>query len=52
MHSYGDMNRVLITDDVDAQCVEMLVANGFRVEKDIQLAKQTQEQLTQRVQVR
>ena len=52
MNSYGDMNRVLITDDVDAQCVDMLVANGFSVEKDIKLAKQTQEQFIQRVQVR
>lgn len=51
MDSYGDMNRVLITDDVDAQCVDMLVGNGFLVEKDIKLAKQPVEQLIKRVQV-
>jgi len=51
MDSYDDMNRVLITDDVDSQCVDMLVANGFSVEKDIKLAKQPQEQLIKRVQV-
>lgn len=50
MDSYGDMNRVLITDDVDSQCVDMLIANGFAVEKDIKLAKQ-QEQLIQKMQV-
>ncbi|CAF1316210.1 unnamed protein product [Adineta steineri] len=50
MDSYDDMNRVLITDDVDSQCVDMLVANGFSVEKDIKLAKQPQEQLIKRVQ--
>lgn len=49
MDSYGDMNRVLITDDVDSQCVDMLVANGFNVEKDIKLAKQ-QEQLIKKMQ--
>lgn len=51
MNSYDDMNRVLITDDVDSQCIDMLVAHGFSVEKDIKLAKQTQEQLIKRVQV-
>jgi hypothetical protein len=51
MDSYDTMNRVLITDDVDSQCVDMLVANGFSVEKDIKLAKQPQEQLIKRVQV-
>ncbi len=51
MDSYDNMNRVLITDDVDSQCVDMLVANGFLVEKDIKLAKQPQEQLIKRVQV-
>jgi hypothetical protein len=51
MDSYDDMKRVLITDDVDSQCVDMLVANGFSVEKDIKLAKQPQEQLIKRVQV-
>jgi hypothetical protein len=51
MDSYDNMNRVLITDDVDSQCVDMLVANGFSVEKDIKLAKQPQEQLIKRVQV-
>jgi hypothetical protein len=51
MDSYVDMSRVLITDDVDSQCVDMLVANGFSVEKDIKLAKQPQEQLIKRVQV-
>ncbi|CAF4692373.1 unnamed protein product, partial [Rotaria sp. Silwood2] len=50
MDFYGDMNRVLITDDVDSQCVDMLIANGFSVEKDIKLAKQPQEQLIKRVQ--
>jgi hypothetical protein len=45
------MNRVLITDDVDSQCVDMLIANGFIVEKDIKLAKQPQEQLIKKVQV-
>ena len=52
MDSYDEMNRVLITDDVDTQCVDMLVANGFAVEKDIKLAKQPLEQLIKRVQVR
>lgn len=51
MDSYDDMSRVLITDDVDSQCVDMLVANGFAVEKDIKLAKQPQEQLIKKVQV-
>lgn len=51
MDSYDDMSRVLITDDVDSQCVDMLVAQGFAVEKDIKLAKQTQEQLTKKIQV-
>ena len=52
MDSYDDMNRVLITDDVDTQCVDMLTANGFLVEKDIKLAKQPKEELIKRVQVR
>ena len=51
MDSYDDMKRVLITDDVDTQCVDMLIANGFVVDKDIKLAKQPQEQLIKRVQV-
>jgi hypothetical protein len=51
MDCYGYMSRVLITDDVDSQCVDMLVANGFSVEKDIKLAKQPEEQLIKRVQV-
>ena len=51
MDSYDDMNRVLITDDVDSQCVDMLVAHGFSVEKDIKLSKQPQEQLIKRIQV-
>ena len=51
MNSYDYTNHVLITDDVDSQCVDMLVANGFSVEKDITLAKQPQEQLIKRVQV-
>jgi hypothetical protein len=46
------MSRVLITDDVDSQCVDMLVAHGFAVEKDIKLAKQPQEQLIKKVQVK
>ncbi|CAF1611002.1 unnamed protein product [Rotaria magnacalcarata] len=50
MDSYDDMNRALITDDVDSQCVDMLIANGFLVEKDITLAKQSQEQLIKKVQ--
>ncbi|CAF0892156.1 unnamed protein product, partial [Adineta ricciae] len=50
MDSYDDMNRVLITDDVDTQCVDMLKANGFLVEKDIKLAKQPKEELIKRVQ--
>ncbi|CAF4521193.1 unnamed protein product [Rotaria sp. Silwood2] len=29
MDPYDDMNRVLITNDVDSQCVDMLIANGF-----------------------
>lgn len=52
MDSYDNMSRVLITDDVDSQCVDMLVANGFSVEKDIKLAKQSQEQLIKKIQVR
>jgi len=52
MDSYDEMNRVLITDDVDTQCVDMLIANGFSVEKDIKLAKQPQEQLIKKVQVK
>ena len=52
MDSYDDMSRVLITDDVDSQCVDMLVAHGFAVEKDIKLAKQPQEQLIKKVQVK
>lgn len=51
MDSYDDMSRVLITDDVDSQCVDMLIAQGFAVEKDIKLAKQPQEQLIKKVQV-
>lgn len=51
MDSYDDMSRVLITDDVDTQCVDMLIAQGFAVEKDIKLAKQPQEQLIKKVQV-
>ncbi|CAF1394579.1 unnamed protein product, partial [Adineta ricciae] len=50
MDSYDNMNRVLITDDVDTQCVDMLTANGFLVEKDIKLAKQPKEELIKRVQ--
>ncbi|CAF3691396.1 unnamed protein product [Rotaria sp. Silwood1] len=50
MDSYGDMNRVLITEDVDSQCVDMLTANGFSVEKDIKLSKQPQEELIKRLQ--
>ncbi len=52
MDSYDEMSRVLITDDVDSQCVDMLVAHGFAVEKDIKLAKQPQEQLIKKVQVK
>ncbi|UJR07537.1 hypothetical protein I4U23_011825 [Adineta vaga] len=50
MNSYDYTNHVLITDDVDSQCVDMLVANGFSVEKDIRLAKQPQKELIKRVQ--
>lgn len=52
MNSYDEMSRVLITDDVDSQCVDMLIANGFSVEKDTKLAKQSDEELIKRVQVR
>ena len=52
MDSYNSLNRVLITDDVDSQCIDILVQKGFSVEKDIKLAKQPQEQLIQRLQVR
>ena len=48
--SYDEMNRVLISDDVDHQCIDMLVANGFQVEKDVQLAKKPDE-LIQKLQV-
>lgn len=41
--SYDQMNRVLISDDVDHQCIDILVANGFQVEKDVQLAKKPDE---------
>ena len=51
MNSYEKMNRVLITDDVDSQCVDILLANGFLVEKDIKLAKQSQEEFIRRAQV-
>lgn len=50
MDSYHQMNRVLISDDVDQQCVEMLVAQGFHVEKNVQLAKKPEE-LIEKLQV-
>ena len=49
--SYDEMNRVLITDDVDQQCIDLLIENGFQVEKDLQLAKKPDE-LIQKLQVK
>ena len=44
------MNRVLISDDVDHQCVDLLLAHGFQVEKDLLLAKKP-DALIQKLQV-
>ncbi|CAF1127684.1 unnamed protein product, partial [Didymodactylos carnosus] len=43
METYRDMSNVLITDDVDQQCVDILQSIGFNVEKDLSLAKNSEQ---------
>jgi hypothetical protein len=46
---WKDIKNILITDDVDPKCVDILVTNGFNVTKNIKLTK---EELQEEIKVR
>ncbi|CAF1106777.1 unnamed protein product [Didymodactylos carnosus] len=43
METYSDMSNVLITDDVDQQCVDILQSIGFNIENDLSSAKNSEQ---------
>jgi hypothetical protein len=46
---WKDIKNILITDDVDPKCVDILETNGFNVTKNIKLTK---EELQEEIKVR